>query len=233
MMRWVSIAAAVAAGVPYAHAGPWLRHAEETYSRLAVTRSQIESLDALRLDTYAEHGLNERWTLTLKYERLEFDDVSQFNEDGWRVTARRGAKLTDSAVGSLEFGVLQGAAIGGAAACEAFGAEARAGIGQSIKFETKKRSIPAYWFAETAVRYHEDGCSRQRLEFGYGQQVLGDIWAISQVWLEDGSHNAASTKYQFEYLWKADRFDISVGTQTELGGQFEESAVFFAVSRVF
>lgn len=233
MLRWGIIVAAIAASVPDAHAGPWLRHADETYSRLAISRSQIESLDALRIDTYAEHGLSENWTLTLKYEQLQFDDHSDFDADGWRATVRRGTQLSGSMVGAVEFGVLQGAAIGGAAACEAFGSEARAGVGQSLNFKTRKRAIPAYWFAEAAVRYHEDGCARQRLEFGYGQAVFGDVWAISQVWLEDGSHNAASTKYQFEYLWKGDSLELSVGTQTELGGQFTESAVFVALSRAF
>lgn len=233
MLRWVSFAAVVTAGAPGAHAGPWVRHSDETYSRLAVSRSQIESLDALRVDAYAEHGLNDDWTLTLKYEQLQFDDFSQFNEDGWRATARRGARLSPTVVGAVEVGVLQGGAIGGAAACEALGGELRAGLGQSLKFKSKRGHKSAYWFAEAAIRYHEDSCTRQRLEFGYGQQVFGDVWAISQVWVEDGTHNASSTKYQFEYMWKADALDFSIGTQTELGGRFQESSVFVAVSRAF
>ncbi|MEM5517631.1 hypothetical protein WNY37_11785 [Henriciella sp. AS95] len=232
MLRW-GLIVAIAYCAPDANAGPWVRHDNEVYTRLAVSRSTVESLDALRYDTYSEFGLSDDWTATFKYERLQFDQFEEFNADGWRATARRGFRLSPNIVASVEGGVLQGAAIGGAAACEKFGAEARAGFGQSLTYKMKKKSVPAFWFAEAAYRVHDDGCNRQRLELGYGQRVFGNVWAISQAWFDDGTHNAGSSKYQFEYLWKADTFELSAGTLTEFGGEFDESAVFVAVSRIF
>ena len=232
MLRWVVFVAIASCG-PAANAGPWVRSSDETYSRLSYSRATIESLDASRLDAYSEHGLTDDWTLTLKYERLQFDNYQEYNREGWRGTVRRGFHLPVGLVASLETGLMQGTATGGAAGCESFGAEARAGLGQSFNFPGRKQASPAFWFAEAAYRSHDDGCARQRLEFGYGQRVFGDVWAISQAWFEDGSHNSRSSKYQFEYLWKADVVELSLGAQSEFGGQFEDNSVFVAISKVF
>ncbi|GGB58585.1 MULTISPECIES: hypothetical protein [Henriciella] len=232
MLRWGCLVA-IACWAPAANAGPWTRHDDEFYTRLAISRSSVQSLNAVRYDTYSEYGVTDQWTATFKYERLDFDRYPEFSSDGWRATARRGFRFSPSIVVSLEGGVLRGAAIGGAAACEALGAEARAGLGQSLTYKLKKKSVPAFWFAEAAYRIHEDGCNRKRFEVGYGQEVFSNVWAISQAWFDDGTHNAGSSKYQFEYLWKAETFELSIGSLTEFGGEFEESAVFLAISRIF
>ncbi|WP_084399947.1 hypothetical protein [Henriciella aquimarina] len=215
-----------------ASAGPWGRADEQVYARLAVSRVSLESLDAVRLDSYGEYGLDDDWTLTLKYERLQFDDFSEYDKDGWRITARRSFNLPKSLIASLEAGALKGEAIGGAAGCEALGAEVRAGLGQSAQIG-KKQKWDLFWFAEGAVRAHEDGCVRHRLEAGYGQQLVGDLWTVSQIWLDEGSANARSRKYQFELLWKSGFADVSLGTTTEFGGAFEETAAFLALAKTF
>lgn len=231
MLRWGSVILVVLCAQPAA-AGPWVRQDDGFYSRFAVSRASIEALDAYRMDAYAEYGLSDAWTATFKYERLQFDDFGEFDSDGWRITARRGFRLTDTIVASLESGVLEGEAIGGAAGCESFGAELRSGLGQSLQFG-KKRKRNAFWFAEAAVRAHTDGCMRRRLELGYGQQAFRNVWAISQAWFDVGDENASSSKYQFEYMWRTRMADLSLGTVSELGGNFQETSVFFALARQF
>lgn len=231
MRGWGLILLAAAIVLPAA-AGPWGRVESELYTRVAASRVLLESLDAVRLDSYAEYGFAPNWTATLKYERLQFDDIGAFDRDGWRATARRSFSLSPTMVASLEGGLLQGSAIGGASGCETLGSEARAGVGQSLQLG-KTQQLDIFWFAEGAVRAHEDGCVRRRFEAGYGQNVFGDVWAISQAWIDDGTSNASSRKYQFELLWKADFAEVSAGTTTELGGQFEETAFFLAVARTF
>ncbi len=231
MLRWVLISFLAVQALP-ASASPWGRADDQFYTRVAVSRFTVEGLDGLRSDTYGEYGLNNDWTVTLKYERVDFEEFSEFSSDGVRATLRRSFSLTPSVVASLEGGMLRGAAIGGAAGCETLGAEMRAGVGQSLQLgEKRKRDI--FWFAEGAVRAHDDGCLRRRLELGYGERLTPNIWLISQAWFDVGTTNAASSKYQLEYLWRAGALDISAGTLLEFGGEFEENAFFIALARRF
>lgn len=231
MLRWGLIFFLAMQSLP-ASAGPWGRAEDQFYIRIAVSRLNVEGLNGYRSDAYSEYGLNGDWTLTLKYERLDFNRFNEFSSDGVRTTLRRSFSVMPGLVASLEGGVLQGAAIGGAAGCETLGAEVRAGLGQSLQLGKKtKRDI--FWFAEGALRAHDDGCLRRRLELGYGQKLTRDIWIISQLWFDTGTVNATSSKYQLEYLWRAGRLDISAGTQLEFGGAFEENAYFIALARRF
>ena len=232
MLRWGSVLFASACGLMPASASPWVRQESELYTRLAVSNHTVEGLDGVRYDSYAEYGLAGDWTVTLKYERLDFSRYSEYDRDGWRVTARRGYDLGNGLVAALEGGALSGDAIGGAAGCEALGAEARAAIGQSARIGGKA-GLDVFWFAEAAVRQHEDGCTRQRLELGFGQQIQKDVWVVTQAWLDEGDRNAASRKVQLEYLWKGSQFDISAGTVVEFGGEFEESALFVSLAKTF
>jgi hypothetical protein len=225
----VFVQAVLLAALP-AHAGPWGRADGAIYGRVSVSRGEVEGLLSNRLDLYGEYGLGHDWTASLKYERVTFDDFSEFTAHGWRATARRTFELTEQVVWSIEGGVLQGEAIGGAAGCQSFGAETRAGLGRSFKMGDKKIRH-GFMLAETAMRAHSDGCQRLRLELGYGREIAGNIWLISQAWFDHGSFNATSQKYQAEYLWRTGLGDFSVGTLTELGGEFEETSVFLAVSR--
>ena len=232
MLRWASISILAAGASASALASPWSRGDSELYARISVSRHTVDGLDGTRWDSYSEYGLTDNWTATLKYERLEFDRFGEYDRDGWRATARRGFRLPKGLVASIEGGALSGDAIGGAAGCEALGAEARASLGQSAVIGGTS-GLDIFWFAEGAIRAHEDGCARQRLELGLGQNVYRDVWLVSQAWFDTGDHNASSSKYQLEYLWKGDGFDVSAGTLIEFGGEFEESAVFFAVARAF
>ena len=231
MLRWAAIILLPAWALP-ALASPWARGDGELYSRVAISRHDVEGINGTRYGLYSEYGLSDEWTVTLKYERMNFDRFSEFSSDGWRASARRGYALGGGLVVSLEAGALRGEAIGGAAGCQSIGAEARAGIGQSTRIGGKWKA-DIFWFAEGALRAHDDGCNRQRLEIGYGQRAFQNVWLISQAWFDEGDRNASSSKYQAEYLWRTPAFDVSAGTMFEFGGEFEESAIFLAVARTF
>ena len=216
-----------------AEAGPWGQPDKAAYGRFAVNRTEVEGLPGLRTDLYGEYGLSDRWTLTAKYERVTFDEFSEFTASGWRTTLRRSFSLPDAWTASLEAGVLEGEAIGGAAGCQSTGAEARSGIGRSFARGEGAKRRNGFWFAEAAIRAHSDGCQRYRLEAGYGREVTRNIWLVYQFWLDQGSENARSLKYQFEYVWRRNAFDISAGSLVELGGEFQEAGLFLALARRF
>ena len=196
-----------------AHASPWGQGEGEIYARVAAFQGDVEGLSSSRLDLYAERGFGAGWTATAKYERGSY-------------------QLSEKLVASIEGGVLEGEAIGGAAGCQSIGVEARTGLGRS--FQTgKKRPRNAFWFLEGAMRAHDDGCQRFRIEAGYGREMIKNGWAITQLWVDQGSENAASQKYQVEYLWRTPVGDLSAGSQIELGGAFEETSVFVALARRF
>jgi len=215
-----------------AHASPWGQGEGEIYARVAAFQGDVEGLSSSRLDLYAERGFGAGWTATAKYERVSFAGYDEFAANGWRLTGRRSYQLSEKLVASIEGGVLEGEAIGGAAGCQSIGVEARTGLGRS--FQTgKKRPRNAFWFLEGAMRAHDDGCQRFRIEAGYGREMIKNGWAITQLWVDQGSENAASQKYQVEYLWRTPVGDLSAGSQIELGGAFEETSVFVALARRF
>ena len=213
---------------PSAWAAPWVAEQGSWYVRGAAAREVVEGLDAWRADVYGEYGLTPDWTLSAKVEGVAYDDASDFNAQGWRATARRKVFQRGSLVGSLEFGALQGAAIGGANGCDTFGGEFRGGLAWSGQV----RQIDAFAFAEVAQRRHDD-CRRDRLELGVGQRVTQNVWTVTQVWLERGTQNAESDKLQTELMWRAGAFDASFGYRQENGRVFDESGIFIALAKRF
>ena len=213
---------------PLALAAPWVQGDGELYVRTAIASEQVESLEGYRADIYAEYGLSERWTLSLKSEAVAYPDAQDFNVQGWRATARRQMFASGGFRASLEGGLLQGAAIGGRNGCETLGAEVRGGVAWSGTW----RKTETFTHLEFASRLH-DGCRRDRFEFGLGQKLIGPIWSVSQLWYEDGTVNARSQKNQTELLWKAEAFEASVGYRKENGGFFDEEGIFIALAGRF
>lgn len=232
MVRFTPCLAALVL-VASAEAAPWGQPDKAAYTRAALNRTEVEGLQGWRTDLYAEYGLSDRWTVTAKYERVTFDDFSQFEAGGWRTTVRRSFALSDAWVASAEAGILEGEAIGGASGCQSTGGEARAGLAHSFSRKSEDRQRYGFWFAEAAVRAHADGCQRYRLEAGYGREVARNIWLVNQLWLDQGSENARSLKHQFEYVLRRGAYDFSAGSLIELGGEFEEAGLFASVARRF
>ncbi|MDJ0921090.1 MAG: hypothetical protein QNI84_08170 [Henriciella sp.] len=198
------------------------------YTRIAFAAEEVEGLQAQRQDIYAEYGVTDLWTVSAKAESIRYDDASDFNATGWRASVRRKLFQVNGFNASVEFGALEGAAIGGANGCETLGGEVRTGLAWSGEV----RDQQSYMFAEIAGRFHED-CQRERLEIGFGQQLRGPLWGVTQVWLEQGTQNARSNKLQSELVWRGKALDFSVGYRQEYGGQFEEQGLFVSAARRF
>ena len=214
-----------------AQAAPWGQSKHEIYARTAIAFEEIEGLSAYRYDVYSEYGLGGGWTATAKAEWVDFEDGDLFDAEGFRATLRRELHRRDHWVLALEGGVLRGAAFGGAPdGCDETGGEVRIGAGYSGGFETGRNW---FTFAEFVAREYDSGCSRQRLELGYGDRIFGDLYAITHYWLERGSDNARSDKVEFSLNWRADVADISLGYREEFSGAFEESSLVLAIAKRF
>lgn len=191
----------------------------------------VEGLDAYRLDAYGEYGFGDGWTATAKAESIIFDGNEDFNAEGVRATLRKELHRGKRFVLSVEGGVLNGAAFGGAPeGCDTTGLEARIGAGWSGGFDLGREW---FTFAELARRAHEGGCERDRLELGYGARAFGDVYIVNQLWLERGSDDVRSDKLETAIVWRADFAEVSLGYREEFSGRFEETGVVLALSKRF
>lgn len=230
-MRGAVFTFGVAVFAAKASAAPWGQFEGDTYARVAIATEDVESLSAQRYDAYAEYGIADGWTVTAKAETVRFNNNEDFNADGFRATVRKELHRGRRFVVSVEAGLLDGAAFGGAPdGCDSTGAEARVGAGWSGGFD-----IGREWFAfaDLARRAHEGGCERSRLELGYGSRVVGDVYIVNQLWLERGSGDARSDKLETAIVWRADVADVSIAFREELSGRFEESGIVFALAKRF
>ena len=214
--------------LPSAWAAPWIRDDGGWYARTSLTDEKVEGLRGVRRDAYLEYGLTSAWTVTLKGEAVSYDAANGFDGTGWRASARRLLYDGSSVNVSIEFGALEGEAIGGRNGCDQLGAEARAGLSWSGNF----REQSTFVFVEGAGRFH-NGCDRQRLESGIGIESFPTIWTITQIWLERGSENSVSDKIQTEWLWRSDVADFSIGFRQEVSNTFQEQGAFIAIAKQF
>lgn len=210
---------------PYCHAAPWVRAAEANYAHAAIAHEDVLGTTAWRTSLYAEHGLTADITLTAKVELVSYPAVQQYDEQGWRVTIRRRLFQSGGFTGSFEAGLLQGGALESRLACRTLGGEVKTGLAWSGEW----RKQQTFLFAELSGRQHSD-CSRARLELGFGQKISDRFWIVSQLWSERGNRDEQSDKIQTELVWRRKRSDISLGIREEIGGRFQEQAVFLAVS---
>ncbi|MEO0785415.1 MAG: hypothetical protein AAFY10_06920 [Pseudomonadota bacterium] len=225
---WLSgLAACTGAGA--AEAGPWLREPGEIYTRASVALEDVEGLEARRYDFYGEIGLADRWTLTAKAERVDFVDAKDFSRDGYRATIRRDLWRRETALVSVEVGAVYGAAIGGVRGCEEIGGEARLTGGASGRWDGARW----YGFADVATRVHNEGCWRDRLEIGAGREIFRDVYITNQIWLERGSEEARSDKFEAGLLYRHAAADFGIAYREEFSGRFDESSVVISVAKRF
>lgn len=208
-----------------ANASPWSQEEGSVYARIAWADEEIEQVGAKRADMYAEIGVTDSWTATLKLEHVDYAANDSFDSSAWRTTLRRQVFRRAGFVGSIEAGVLEGAAIGGRRGCDRLGAEGRIGLGWSGEL----RGTDTFTFIEAATRQHE-ACYRNRLELGLGQRATERIWLVTQLWSERGDEDAISDKSQIDLVWRGDGFDFTISYREELSGAFEETGVVFSVA---
>ena len=210
---------------PLASAAPWIQEEDYLYVRGAYAIEQVEGLDAWRADLFLDYGIDQNWGVTFKFERIEYEQARDFNSSGWRATLRRKLISRNGFVSAIGLGASEDRAINGEGGCDQFGVEVRGSLGWSGVWRDRNQ----FFTTELAGRYHE-GCERQRLEFGLGQQISDRFWMISQTWLERGNGGAESVKYQSELMWRRNAFDASVGYRQEQGRVFDENSVFVAIA---
>ena len=210
---------------PLAAAAPWIQDQDYLYARASVASEHVEGLEAIRSDMFLDYGINDRWGATFKLERVDYADNNDFNSSGWRATVRRKLLNVGSFGSAVEFGAIEGRAIGGLNGCDQFGVEVRTGAGWSGTW----RDQNTFASIEVAGRFH-DACQRNRVEFIYGVETFDRLWTINLVWVERGNDGADSVKLQSEWLWRTDRADFSVGYRQEQGQVFDENSLFLAIA---
>lgn len=212
-----------------AQATPWAREAGSGYGRLAAASEEVDGLEARRFDAYGEYGLTDNWTLTAKAEQVMFPGAEDFDASGFRVTARRQLWRHRNLVVAAEGGAVYGAAVGGVRGCDRAGAEARVSVGTSGGFGNRQW----FAFADAATRQHANQCWRNRVELGAGREIVRNVFFVNQVWLERGSTEARSDKFESGLLWRGGDFDVSFAYRQETSGRFEEQGVVVALARRF
>lgn len=197
----------------------------EGYFRAALASEDHDGFEALRGDVFGEWGASPLWTLTAKYERVDFDTSQAFDSEGWRVTARRRLWQSGAFSAAGEIGLLEGAAIGGFRGCESLGAELSAGLGYSISSHLGD----VYAGGTLMRREHEGGCFHDRFEGVLGHtDPEGWIWTL-QLWSERGKDDR-SDKAELMLSRRWGRFEPGIGYRKELSGEFEESAMVVSLA---
>ena len=207
-------------------AAPWVQSKGEAYLSLTTAFEDHSGFTATRIDAYGEYGLSDKWTLTAKYEQVDFSDTNIFDRSGARLTARRSLFRTGNWVSAVEAGVLEGEAIGGLGGCEETGIEASLGGGWSGEMVRG----PYYIGATLGHRAHDSGCSRNRLEVIAGFENLErNLHYTLQLWSERGD-GADSDKIDMRVSRRIGRAEIGVGLREEMSGNFEETAAVVSLA---
>ena len=131
---------------------------------------------------------------------------------------------------AFEGGIVGGEAIGGTiGGCDTLGGEARLSIGGGGRSEKGRN-----WFIffDGAVREHGN-CRRQRIEAGFGQEVAKNWFATTKVFLDQGSGNARSAKFESVISRRFGQFDLGLGYRQEFGGRFSEDSLIISLERRF
>ena len=222
------LAGASASGV--AEAAPWVREDGGWYTRALGARDSLNGVEGWRADLYGEYGVTDKITVTVKNEAVMYPDAAAFDRDYWRLTARRTLGSHKGWTAGVEAGAFHGSPLNASDGrdlifCEGTGFEARAGAGWSGTYRGK----PLYAFVDASHLAQKDGCSRNRIEAGYGQDLTDRIFIGQQLWFEEGDLTGRSVKTETQLGVHFGRFDVSLGYREEIGGTFNENAVLIAL----
>jgi len=212
-------------------AGPWGQGEGNTYAEIAVLGQRIDGAGAARVELYAEYGLSDNWTVIGQLEGVTFPQLSGQDQFAYRATARHQIWQNGRFLAAFEGGVVGGAAIGGTiGGCDSVGGEARISLGATG--QTRRREREWFAFADAIVREHGN-CRRQRLEFGYGQEILPKWWSVNKIYLETGSGDAESIKLDSKISRQFGKMELGLGYRQEVSGRFREIGVVVSLVRRF
>ena len=224
-MRAFGVLGLVLALPDVASAGPWAQAPGDWYASANVTYEELEGIRGNRVELYGEYGFARDWTVTAKSEAVAYELGGQFDKEFWRGTLRRQLVSHKGWAVGVEGGVVHGNSLGGVFACDEWGAELRLSGGLS----GVRGGRNFYTFADLVAIRHEDGCTRQRAEFGYGVDLWQNIFLSQQLWIERGNKSADSNKYETKLGYHFDWADLAVGYREEFAGDFEEHAVLLSI----
>lgn len=177
------------------------------------------------MDAYLEYGLSDDWTLSGKFETVDFESSNTFDSSGVRLQARRGLWRGDFWSTTAALGYVEGAAIGGFRGCESRGAEVELGAGHSGFF-----GEDSYYAGLTlGHRSHENNCQTNRLEFVMGVSDADGFNYTTQYWSERGD-NGNSDKIEFMVSRQFGAFEFGFASRYEIGGEFSEQAYVFSLA---
>ena len=163
--------------------------------------------------------------MSAKYETVDFKLSEVFDSEGWRITARRKLWAKGNFTTSAELGALKGAALGGFRGCESLGVEAAAAAGYGGKLLTGD----VYAGLTLARREHEDDCYHNRLELVLGYSPDGKWFWTGQIWSERGDTDK-SDKVEIMRMRRFKQAELGVGLRREVSGEFDETALVFALA---
>jgi hypothetical protein len=210
-----------------ASAAPWVRDQAGWHGCALVAHDTLGNANGWRGDLYAQCGLTKDWTVTAKSQSVTYPDYEVFDRDAFRLTLRPKLFTQMNCSAAAESGPIYGSTVAGLYGCEGFGFEARRGLDYS---GTNKTGRKFYAFADAAYIREEDGCERVRAESGYGSDLSERVVLTQQLWFEVGNQSASLIKIDNQFGMHFHKVDVSVGEREELGGQFDEHAVFIAVA---
>ncbi|MGE6696132.1 hypothetical protein ACQKH5_00450 [Hyphomonas sp. NPDC076900] len=224
----IILAGASAAGT--ADAAPWVREEGGWYARALGARDSLNGAEGWRADFYGEYGVTSKTTLTLKNEAVTYPEARAFDQDTWRLTARRTLGSYKGWTAGAELGAVHGASLNGSYDnslffCEGTGLEARLGGGWSGYYREQALHV----FADAAILSQGDRCTRTRIETGYGQDLTDRVFIGQQLWFEEGEITGRSVKTETQLGIHFGRVDVSLGYREEIGGAFNENAVLIAI----
>ena len=160
-----------------ASAGPWAQAPGGWYAEAKITEEELEGVRGNRVELYGEYGVAPDWTVTAKSEAVAYEIGSQFDKEFWRATLRRQLVSHKGWAVGVEGGLVHGSSLAGVFGCDGWGAEARLSGGLS----GLRGGRNFYVFADAVAIRHEDGCVRQRAEFGYGVDIWQDFFISQQL----------------------------------------------------
>ena len=211
-----------------AGAAPWTQEPGGWYARALVANEKLDDADGFRTDLYGEVGLPGRFSLTAKHEAVTYEGLgTAFDRESYRFSVRREFVKTKTgwALGA-ETGAIHGNVVAGIFDCRGWGGEGRLSLGKT----GERKGRPFYLFSDLVYIQHEDGCIRQRAEFGYGADLGQRVFTVQQAWVEQGNRTADSIKLESRIGYHFPVADLSVGYREEIKGAFQESALLFAVT---
>jgi hypothetical protein len=210
-----------------AEAAPWPQRDDGFYTRILVAAESLNGVEGVRADAYGEWGLTTDWTLIAKAEGVRYDSADYLDGEHYRLSARRGIWSSKGWQIGAELGAVHYTAASGFAGCAGTGGEARMSGGITGVLNNQAY----YAFADLGIVALNSGCTRPRLEVGYGLDITPRTFIGQQVWIERGNQGDPSNKYETMIGVHFDRFDLALGYRDTFSTPYDEAAIVLTLVR--